>query len=73
MRRRAYQEGCCWSESLHPKVNLPEPDGWGWTRNNQEAWHMSWRGPESSTVCRVKVLNQVQCAENFYLVAAQKV
>lgn len=53
VRRAAYQAGHCWSQSLVPMVDLPQPEGWGWTGTAGGTWEVLWsKLPEASKVCR---------------------
>lgn len=53
VKRAAYQAGYCWSRSLLPLADLPQPEKWGWTRSSGESWEVLWsKLPEASKVCR---------------------
>lgn len=53
VRRAVYQAGLCWSQSLRAEMNLPQPEGWGWTRANNGTWEVVWSTlPEASKVCQ---------------------
>ena len=53
VRRAVYQAGLCWSQSLCAEMNLPQPEGWGWTRANNGTWEVVWSTlPEASKVCQ---------------------
>ena len=52
VRRAVYQAGHCWSQVCKPIMNLPLPEGWGWTRHGSGKWTVVWSHlPEASKVC----------------------
>ncbi len=52
-RRAVYQAGYCWSQSLIPMVQLPQPEEWGWKVAAGGTWDVMWSNlPEASKVCR---------------------
>ena len=52
-RRAVYQAGYCWSQSLSPMAQLPQPEGWGWIGAAGGTWEVMWSSlPEASKVCR---------------------
>ncbi len=52
-RRAVHQAGYCWSQSLIPMVQLPQPEEWGWKVAAGGIWDVIWSNlPEASKVCR---------------------
>ena len=51
--KRAVYQAACWSQSLHPIINLPSPMDWGWCREGQGPWLPYWTTlPEACKACR---------------------
>ena len=53
VKRAVYQAGYCWSQSLNPMMELPQPNEWGWKSSSSGTWEVFWSElPEASQVCR---------------------
>ena len=53
VKRAVYQAGYCWSQALVPQPELPQPEGWGWTANEEGKWEVIWSNlPDASKVSK---------------------
>jgi len=52
VKRAVYQGGYVWGQMLLPAPELPSPDNWGWTRNQEGMLEPYWTElPEASHTC----------------------
>jgi len=53
VKRAVYQAGYCWSQTLKLIMELPQPEGWGWTATEEGQWEVIWSNlPEVSKVSK---------------------